>query len=615
MWRIVLLLCCVAEGLAQPAFERIYGKSKAEAFHALLSASDGSIVAVGYTASTDPVFGDGWVVKLTAAGDTVWTRTFGQAYVEEANAVLEIPAGYVVAGVHVPASPATYDMYLACYDPGGALLWQQFHGGSGSEGVLDALVNQKGRLVFCGYSTSFTNGGNDMYVIETDQQGNLIRSANIGGPGNEQALGIWQAANSDYVLIGYSNSTDPMYNMLVARLDSAFNLLWTKEFGGSKEDLGFDVTEDGNGNLWLLGFHHLAPDSLLLTLIRTDGQGEYAQWHYPAAAGDFGYRMVRRSNGVAVAGVTQTISRSAQMMLLAVDANGMTEWKSAFGGSGSDVAFCLTETADGQLLLGGTTEGFGQIQVDAYLVRCDSQGQTPCPDQVSFVASAAQLCEDENVFFTNTTVSSQPFFWYLNGQVAVQQDHWGTYFPHPGSFTVGLSACSAFLEVPLTVWAKPPAYFTYSQVGDSIYFFLGSGITYSSLKWNFGDNSPEVFNDPAPVHVFPGSGPFWVTLSVTSPEGCDSTYVAAVLLSADSQPVSWASGILLHPNPAEGCFMLSGLPAHATAVSLRRLTGEVVQRWQPVPALMHTSGVSAGPYLIEVQLAGGISQWLPLIVR
>ncbi|MCS6990669.1 MAG: hypothetical protein NZL95_02280 [Chitinophagales bacterium] len=613
MWRILLL--CGFSGLlhAQPTFERVYGLAKGEAFHSVLATADGGILAAGYTSSFDPLYTDGYVLKLNAQGDTVWSRIFGQAYVEEANVVLETPLGYIIGGTHVPTAPVTYDMYVACYDAAGTLLWQNFYGGSGSEGIHDGLVNQAGRLVFCGYSTTFTNGASDMYLIETDLQGNVVRSAHVGGNGNEQALGIWQAANGDYILIGYSNTTDPVYNIYVARLDSTFALIWTKEFGGSKEDLGFDVAEDDSGNLWLLGFHYVAADSLLLTLIRTDPQGANAQYHYPASVGDFGYRLLRHSSGLfVVAGVTHTLTRGSQMMALAVDTNGQPQWKAAFGGTYSDVAFCLAETNAGQLLLGGTTEGFGSLNVNAYLVRCNDGGQVPCPDAVSFHAVATKACEDQTLFFTNTTVSSQLFTWYLNGQALSTTDHWGYYFNESGTFTVAVTACTAAATATINIWPKPPAVFTYQQQNDTVFFSLVNPMSYASLVWDFGDNSPPVQNDPSPAHVFPGVGPFWVTLSVTSPEGCDSVYTAPVMLVGKPTTMSVTR---IFPNPARKAVLLPDHLLPWVQALLYHDSGTVVRRVLHPPKMLSLDGIPSGIYVLQLDDASGMSYSALLAVQ
>lgn len=613
MWRYLIVLNgLLLSAQAQPAFERVYGKAKGEAFHAVLSASDGSIVAVGYTSSTDPLYTDGYVVKLTDSGDTLWTRVFVQQYYEEANAVVEVPGGYVVGGVHIPPSPVTYDMYLVKYDYSGNVVWEKFFGGAGSEGANDGLVNAAGHLVFCGYSTSFTNGGSDMYVVETDLQGNLIRSANVGGAGHELAYGICQTADGGYVLIGYSNSTDAMFNMYVAKLDSTFALQWTRELGSVKEDVGFDVAEDALGNLWFVGFHTVTQDSIRLALVQTDAGGNNEQWHFPADAGDFGYRLLRRNSGFVVAGLTQTSGRGSQMMLLALDQAGAPLWKQAYGGTQSEVAFAVAEASNGQLLVCGTTEGFGTSNVDAYLVRCQPDGQIPCPTAVDFAASDLTPCEDITVFFNNNTVSSQTFSWLLNGLLVSQQDHWGMYFNEPGEYTIGLSACSVQTEQLVTVSAKPPAAFTYQQVNDTVYFQLASGVDYSFLSWNFGDNSAEVINEPAPAHVFPGAGPFWVTLTVTSLQGCDSVYVAPVFLSG--QAVAEAGQPLLMPNPAEHYVYLAGVPEAARA-TLLNIQGVVLKRWEPPFMPLMLPEVPAGWYWLVAEAHGGQRISLPLVVR
>lgn len=65
----------------------------------LARATDGGCVAAGLTRADPGANADAWLMKLTAAGDVVWTRTFGGPAGDAATAVRALPGGgFIIAG-------------------------------------------------------------------------------------------------------------------------------------------------------------------------------------------------------------------------------------------------------------------------------------------------------------------------------------------------------------------------------------------------------------------------------------------------------------------------------------------------------------------------------------
>src|SRR4051794_38824358 len=98
---IAVLLLDTCASFAQNEFERVYGGVMNERFHMAIPVSGGGILAGGSTSS----YGNGnlfnndfYLVKISAAGDTIWKRSFGTINDDDGRTVAEFAGGYVMAG-------------------------------------------------------------------------------------------------------------------------------------------------------------------------------------------------------------------------------------------------------------------------------------------------------------------------------------------------------------------------------------------------------------------------------------------------------------------------------------------------------------------------------------
>jgi hypothetical protein len=238
------------------------------------------------------------------------------------------------------------------------------------------------------------------------------------------------------------------------------------------------------------------------------------------------------------------------VLLLKTDLDGDTLWSRHFGGEKNEVAFWISLFPGGEILLTGETEGFGTNNFDAYVIRIDSNGNTPCPGTVSFETDTNAVCEDQTVFFTNTTVSSQPFTWAINNDPFSNDIDAAYYFNESGNYEVKLSACTASATQTLDVLSKPPASFSYTAEGNTVSFVLDTSITPSTIVWNFGDGSIADSVNWNPVHTYASQGMYWVTLTVTTNNSCDSTYIDQIdVFTGIGDPGVAASSLFISPNP------------------------------------------------------------------
>jgi gliding motility-associated-like protein len=156
---------------------------------------------------------------------------------------------------------------------------------------------------------------------------------------------------------------------------------------------------------------------------------------------------------------------------------------------------------------------------------------------ISFTNSSP-VCENSNILFTSTSTANAGVFttysWTVNSSPTGGNSPTLNYIPTaPGTYAIGLTAttdkgCTKTGTSSITVNAKPAANFNLPVAclpAGTANFTSTSTISTGSItgySWNFGDGSP-VSTAQNPTHNYTTSGPFTVSLTVTSDNGCTDT--------------------------------------------------------------------------------------------
>jgi hypothetical protein len=148
--------------------------------------------------------------KLANNGDIQWTKRYGDGsnnYI--GNEVKQTSdGGYVISGWAVPDNSNDQDMYLLKTDGSGNIQWEKLLGGAGSDFGNDVIETSNGDFISVGYSQSF-NADQDIYAVRTDLNGTVIWSKIYGYDDNDQGNAIIQAADGGFVIAGLGTNYGP----------------------------------------------------------------------------------------------------------------------------------------------------------------------------------------------------------------------------------------------------------------------------------------------------------------------------------------------------------------------------------------------------------------------
>ena len=265
---------------------------------------DNGFIICGLTNSYGGGDNDGWIVKTDVNGNTQWSRTVGDAGLQELEAiVLTSDGGYAAVGVNYTTGTQYYDILLVKLNSAGVKQWQKNIGGQGYEIGNSIQETADHGFILSGQTYSYGLEDGDTYLVKTDSAGNVEWEKSITNKGIQESHYVAIAPDGGYVMIADADSLDNALgqtDIWLIKTDSNGDTLWTKAVGGNKKDGGKTVEITADGGMILGGitrsFGLINPNYYF---IKTDSLGniEWQNTSYGSIYHDHGYRAIETSDG------------------------------------------------------------------------------------------------------------------------------------------------------------------------------------------------------------------------------------------------------------------------------------------------------------------------------
>jgi len=164
--------------------------------------------------------------------DTVWTKTFGGVSSDVGNSVIETnDGGFIIAATTNSFGAGGQDIWLIKTDENGDTLWTKTFGGTGNDRTANVVqTNDNGYAVF-GTTNSYGNGGDDFLLWKTDPLGNTQWHKTYGGSTDERAKEGHQLPDANYIIVGDSVGQNSFAWIIKTFEDGTF--IWGRAAGSS----------------------------------------------------------------------------------------------------------------------------------------------------------------------------------------------------------------------------------------------------------------------------------------------------------------------------------------------------------------------------------------------
>jgi hypothetical protein len=176
-------------------------------------------------------------ISVAQAPSLLWHQTYGGPDTDRAYSLdLTSGGGFVLTGTTQSYGAGYYDVYLVKVTSLGIMQWDRTFGGSGEDYGYSVVQTSDGGYAIAGYTESFGAGNKDVYLIKTDQNGNLQWEMTFGGSDDDIGESLLQTPDGGYIIAGATHSYGGMWDVFVVRTDSEGTLEWQQTYGGGGTD-------------------------------------------------------------------------------------------------------------------------------------------------------------------------------------------------------------------------------------------------------------------------------------------------------------------------------------------------------------------------------------------
>jgi hypothetical protein len=304
-----------------------------------------TISAVGQISKTNP-----------EQYDEIWTKTYGGYKFDFGTHAKETSdGGYIVIGSTCSYGAGDEDVWLLKIDYLGVLEWEKFFGGEKTDFGSDIKPTSDGGYIITGSTASYGNGKQDVWLIKTDANGEMLWDKTFGGVEWDHGNIVLETNDGGFVIVADSDHTGgPSGKAWLIKTDSEGNLLWDKTFGNVGHNSGSSIDFTSDGGFIIVG-SSLVPgetNGYDAWLIKTDADGELI-WDKKYDGTDMGSDVKETDDGgFIVIGTSNYEYPVSHIWLAKTDSNGEVTWEKQISEFAEDQrGMSVRQTVDGGFII------------------------------------------------------------------------------------------------------------------------------------------------------------------------------------------------------------------------------------------------------------------------
>jgi hypothetical protein len=238
---------------------------------------------------TNTTGSNAFIVKLNSSGNALWARcstgnlgNYGTCIAVDNNNNIVVGGSFQSAtisfGTQTLTNTGMWDLFLAKYDSNGNIIWAKKASGAKSDFLFALKIDNTGNIYITGRFISeqltfgslpslINSGGGysyDVFIAKFDSNGFALWSKGFGGDKEENGLSLTIDNSSNLLISGLYESNSLSFdsyvlnksgqrNMFIAKLDQNSNVLWAVSSTGNNKDNINCITSDNAGNNYLFG--------------------------------------------------------------------------------------------------------------------------------------------------------------------------------------------------------------------------------------------------------------------------------------------------------------------------------------------------------------------------
>ena len=203
---------------------------------------------------------------------------------------------------------------------------------------------------------------NDVWLMKTDSEGNVLWNKNFGGPG--RCYSVKRTNDGGHILTGQRNN-----EIYLIKTDAVGNVLWDRTLL-SRDGGGSSVQQTTDGGYVVTGWINGEA-----CLIKTDANGN-TLWNRTSSGDGLSVQQTEDGGYITTGSVIDYDNNTEyQITMKKTDSNGNEIWNRTFGGIGNDIGRSVHQTRDGGYIIAGNKNySFTYDECDVWLIKTDAYG-------------------------------------------------------------------------------------------------------------------------------------------------------------------------------------------------------------------------------------------------
>jgi len=239
-------------------WDETFGGGENEEGFCIVNTTDGGYIIVGFTESFGAGDSDVWLIKTDENGTMMWNQTFGGIDDDEGRCVAQTSdGGYIITGSTSTFGAGWSDVWLIKTDENGNMMWDKTYGGTGIDEAECVQQTSDGGYIITGELEFEVDSvyHDDIWLIKTDENGDMMWNQTFGGTDDEEANWVLQTSDGGYIIVGYtwSYGTAETSDVWLIKTDEEGNKEWDKTYDKGDFDVGECVLQTADGNYIIVG--------------------------------------------------------------------------------------------------------------------------------------------------------------------------------------------------------------------------------------------------------------------------------------------------------------------------------------------------------------------------
>lgn len=308
-------------------------------------------LAAGTTTLTTSSFLDGWLLRLDASGDVVWSKQIGASWRDGFEAAVPTAdGGFVALGYSQIRGPGISSDSLAALavkvDAAGALVWDRrlvvVDGSSWGRLVFE---EPDASLLLLGEAMPGPSGTWDLFVTRLEADGTTRSEAHFDLGGEDELCAVERTSDGGLLVVGRSFGDFFMVDdeIFALRLDASGREVWRRTYGTThtqwsafrQRPCAVSVSADDGADIVVTDRLDPFAQSVRVVTVRPDGSVLRDRLYY-ATEDRRATAAARTSDGDLIVMSIDVVTGGPDMRATRFDGAGDIRWSTPYGGSAWD---------------------------------------------------------------------------------------------------------------------------------------------------------------------------------------------------------------------------------------------------------------------------------------